>query len=711
MPTDPYVLPNGVDSGKLTHRMPRLASILAFLRPCCWVAALGLLGHGAVALAADPPDPPIRPEPPGLLLHDFERATAPLPGVTMSGWTAEPGIDAGRVWYGIEPSQRAGGGRALHLRYRFGPGATGDIGWRLSLPDLDASAYDHLEFWIRGDAGSDNAEAVKIEFKQPLVGGPFGLLRKGSTIVTDIGSDWRQVRVPLNFMSGIADWKHLSQFGIVLEPSRVPSLSGGYWLDDIALLKIGQPGPSIRDPVIPSLKTAWENSLGGKAAAQPHIRARLTGWPERLVVDPAELPGDDRGFLERLARDTWRGLTALSDREHGLPFDTVRLNGSVEPERAWLGDYTNVTNIGLYLIDIVAARELGLIDAAETKTRLSRVLNTLEQLETYRGFFYNYYDTTTLERTSHFVSFVDSAWLSAGLIVVRNAVPEWADRCSRLIEREDYRFFYDPVERLMMHGYYVNLPQRSEYSYGLLYSEARLGSLIAIGKGEAPTEHWYRMARTFPASFDWQSQSPKHRMAKTVGGHRFFGGYYSWKGLKYVPSWGGSLFEALMPLLVLDELRYAPASLGRNALAHAGMHRRFALEQLGYPVWGLSPSSTPAGNGYSEYGVRILGTLGYRAGAVTPHAAALALLVDPVPAVADLRQLAARYPLYGDFGFYDAVDPRTGQVAHNYLALDQSMILIALANYLRNGVVQRYFAADPIIQPVLPMLGAERFFD
>ncbi|MCC9001536.1 MAG: hypothetical protein LM549_02755, partial [Candidatus Competibacter sp.] len=68
-----------------------------------------MLGHGAVALAADPPDPPVRPDPPGLLLHDFERATAPLPGVTMSGWTAEPGIDAGRVGYGIEPSQRAGG--------------------------------------------------------------------------------------------------------------------------------------------------------------------------------------------------------------------------------------------------------------------------------------------------------------------------------------------------------------------------------------------------------------------------------------------------------------------------------------------------------------------------------------------------------------------------------------------------------------------------
>jgi hypothetical protein len=131
------------------------------------------------------------------------------------------------------------------------------------------------------------------------------------------------------------------------------------------LIKTGQPGPSIHDRVIPPNKTAWENRLGGKEAAQPYIQARLAGWPERLLVDSRmELPADDRAFLERLARDTWRGLAALSDREHGLPLDTVRFDGSIDPERAWVGDYTNVTNIGLYLIDIVAARELGLIDSA-----------------------------------------------------------------------------------------------------------------------------------------------------------------------------------------------------------------------------------------------------------------------------------------------------------------------------------------------------------
>ena len=678
--------------------------VLRSIRLGAMIMTGSLIAFGGAASATESVIPP-------LILHDFEQTLSPTPGVMMSGWTTEPGHHPGLLSYRLEPAQRPGSRRALHLRYRFFPGATEAMGWQLRLPSLDASTYDHLELWIRGDEHTGYADALKLEFKQPLSGGPPGLLRQGSYVINGITGNWRRIRIPLNRMNGIEDWKQLRWLTLALQPRRLSISSGGYWLDDIALIKTGQPGPSIRDPVIAPRKSAWETRNGGRTATQSLIRARLAEWPKRLTVSPMELPTHDRAFLERLARDTWRGLAAFTDREHGLPLDTVRFNGAVIPESAGLGDYTNVTNIGLYLMDVIAARELELISGKEAQTRLARILDALEQLETWQGFFYNYYDTTTLERTSHFLSFVDSAWLSAGLIVVRNSVPQLAERCTRLIDREDYRFFYDPVEQLMMHGYYVNLPYRSEYSYGLLYSEARLGSLIAIGKGEAPQEHWFRMARTFPRSFSWQRQSPKNRVDKIVNGYRFSGGYYSWRGLHYAPSWGGSLFEALMPLLVLDEAHYAPASLGKNALVHTQLQRRFALEQLGYPVWGLSPSSKPDGKNYGEYGARILGVRGYPGGAITPHAAALALMTEPVAAVANLRQLANRYPIYGDFGFYDAVDPKTGQVAYNYLALNQSMILIALANHLRNGVIQRYFAADPIMQQVLPLLSAERFFE
>jgi hypothetical protein len=174
----------------------------------------------------------------------------------------------------------------------------------------------------------------------------------------------------------------------------------------------------------------------------------------------------------------------------------------------------------------------------------------------------------------------------------------------------NYRFFYDTQRDLLSHGYFVHRRARSRYHYGVLYTEARLGALLAIGKGDVPESTWFHMVRTYPADCLGQNQAPIDAHRKTVRGHEVWGGWYEWEGVRYVPSWGGSMFEALMPTLVLDEPRIAPASLGLNAVAHATVQRRYALETLGYPVWGLSPSSIPPGDGYREYGVRVRGIRG-----------------------------------------------------------------------------------------------------
>jgi hypothetical protein len=217
------------------------------------------------------------------------------------------------------------------------------------------------------------------------------------------------------------------------------------------------------------------------------------------------------------------------------------------------------------------------------------------------------------------------------------------------------------------------------------------------------------MARTLPSRCSWQSLRPRGRVAKRVDGHRLAGGWYEWEGERFVPSWGGSMFEALMPRLVLDERAHAAASLGANGDAHVRVQQKWAAAQ-GYSVWGMSPSWRPAG-GYGEHGVAVLGVLGYPSGVVTPHASALALSADPAAAAESLRRLGERFDIYGDFGFYDAVDPIRGDVSHAYLSLDQSMTLIAIANQLKSGCVQKYFEADAIAQRVLPLLRAERFFE
>ncbi len=91
---------------------------------------------------------------------------------------------------------------------------------------------------------------------------------------------------------------------------------------------------------------------------------------------------------------------------------------------------------------------------------------------------------------------------------------------------------------------------------------------------------------------------------------------------------------------------------------------------------------------------------------MSPHASALALAVIPEEAIANLRALADRYDVYGDFGFYDAVDPVSGRVVHAYLALDQAMLLVAVANHLTAGKLQHLFERDPIIVTALAILHA-----
>ncbi len=597
----------------------------------------------------------------------------------------------------------------MRVSYGFASDEPAQLGFRAWLNDADGRAFDHLAFWVRGSGDPPAPFKLELHRPDPAIA---GLSQRGSTVVEGVTGQWQHLRIPLTRFTGLSDFSELEALVINLQSRRTAHRAGSYCFDDFALVRTGNPGPSAHDRLEPVRKQAWEAAAGGAEAAKPLLKARLRAWPERLLRQPEELDGDDQRFLRRVASDTWRGLDGLRDRENGLPLDTIRFGkDSSALTDSRIGDYTNVTNVGLYLMAVVAARELGLIDAAAARERLTQVLATLERLETHAGFFFNYYDTTSLERSSHFVSFVDSAWLSAGLIVARQAFAELRESIDRLLAREDYGFFYDPVEQLMSHGYYVNVPSYAEYHYGLLFTEARLGSVIAIGKGDVPAAHWFRMVRSFPPEFRWQSQRPQGPALRQVSGHEVMSGHYTWGDERYVPSWGGSLFEALMPILVLDEPRHAPRSLGANAATHVRVQQAYARTVLRSPVWGFSPSSTPSGDNYGEYGVKALGAKGYPSAAVTPHAAALALAVAPEAATQNLRELARRYPIYGEFGFYDAVDPQTGEVAYKYLALDQAMLFLALANHLEDGVVRRYFESDPIIQRALPVLGREHFWE
>lgn len=650
--------------------------------------------------------------------HDLK---LPLPAVTEKVSLTDSGIDLGR-WQ----VQQSGNSRMtlsvigskpnrpprlrLHVQPQKAIENPSQTRALLDLKGLDASRYDHLTLSIEGETVASSSELELQLIRKSNTGAK--LEETGRFMLGGITGGRRTVEIPLNYFQGISRFDHLSALAIAIPKDAGNLKEGAYLVDDIEFLKTGHEGILSEGALSAEGKRLWAEREGGDIAARPKLKARLAGWPEQLLIEPSALPENEREFLQRLAKDTWRGIDGLTDKIHGLPLDRVSFaKEGVDPKTSLIGDYTNITNIGVYLVAITAAMDLDLINRKDALQRIKVTLNTLDHLENYRGFFFNYYNTTTLERGTNLASFVDSAWLSAGLMIVRQAFPELEWHCSQLINMGNYGLFYDPEQKLMTHGLFMHTGKRSEHHYGILYTEARIGSLIGIGKGEVPQEHWFALARTLPPSADWQSEKPIGYEPRQSGGQQWMAGHYHWHDRDYVPSWGGSQFEALMPLLVLDEMQHAPKSLGANDRTHSLLQRLYATEDLGYPIWGMSPSATADGLGYGEFGVKKLGMGGYPAGVVTSHAAGLALMTEPQEAVKNLRRIAIDYHAYGDFGLYDAINPTTREVGYTYLCLDQSMILIALANHLADHSIQRYFAKDPIIQNVLPMIGREHFFE
>jgi hypothetical protein len=259
-----------------------------------------------------------------------------------------------------------------------------------------------------------------------------------------------------------------------------------------------------------------------------------------------------------------------------------------------------------------------------------------------------------------------------------------------------------------------------------------------MGLHQMPGNVWWRRWRELPPpapfpdcqatdpDFSWQGQWPMpgswQPYTDPQSGQRFpvWEGHYRYPGsdLTFIPTFAGGMFEGLMANEVVPETSWGPRSFGLADARTADVQIKYATRQLGLPVWGMSPSSTPDDSGgYGGFGVAGLTFPYHGAGAdathpnlglsqchgcatedvVTPHASFLALDVAPQQALANIRALRSRYPgVYGTDGFFDAVNPTTGSVGHRYLVLDQSMIMAALDNSLNHRALQNHFANDPV---------------
>src|ERR1700722_16903846 len=478
-----------------------------------------------------------------------------------------------------------------------------------------------------------------------------------------------------------------------------------------------------------------------------------------------------------IARDTWKFYQADVDPATHLPLDNLTFAaGSATP--TGYGRYTSAANIGVYLWAVTAAQDLGLVTRPRARELVTATLREVAHLKRFDGFLYQWYDTTTgdvirnpgdidcsTEPTPtfdncYFVSNVDNGWYASGLIAVREAMPELRQLVDGLIAPMNFGLFYDgraethcnvnpaiagnqPTGQ-MYGGYYVGLPpdQGSNWTHyyhnGAFYSDPRISAYIGMGLHQMPGNVWWRSWRELPPpapypdcqatdpDFSWQGQWPMGGNWQTYtdpqSGQKFtvWEGHYSYPGssLTFIPTYSGGMFEGLMPNEIVPETSWGPRSFGLADARTAQVQIKYATQQLHYPVWGMSPSSTPDDTGgYAGYGVEGLAFPYYGTGAdashpnqglsqchgcatedvVTPHASFIALDVAPQQAYANIEKLRTLFPgLYGPVGFFDAVNPVTGAIGQRDLVLDQSMIMAALDNALDNRALQRDFARDPV---------------
>ncbi|QPM90549.1 Cyclic beta-(1,2)-glucan synthase NdvB [Pseudooceanicola algae] len=527
------------------------------------------------------------------------------------------------------------------------------------------------------------------------------------------------------------------------------------------------------------------------------------------IEDSLQVAPGDEADLRRVARTTWRYFeTFVTAETHDLPPDNFQ-----DTPAPKLAERTSPTNIGLYLLSVLSARDLGWIGQAETIGRIARTVSTLEGMERYRGHFYNWYDTRDLSvMQPRYVSSVDSGNLAGHLIAVSSALTDWSknptvhshgnltgigDTLAVLVERlaqvpddrrtlramrrrleeliegfgrshaayiaepqlatlralnlrliaadivrhatdfdaeseraatsevlwwaqalrancdaivgqadesapsrgaqaqtledlaqrlrklafeMDFALLLNPEKRLLSIGYRPDSDEQDDSCYDLLASEARLASLFAIAKGDVPTTHWMRLGRPVTS-------------IGTRGA---------------LLSWSGSMFEYLMPPLVMHErvggvLHAASVMAVRAQMQHG--HR------LNLP-WGVSESAFSARDRemnyqYYAFGVPMLALKRMQTTdhVIAPYATLMAAQFFPRAAVRNLQRLNG-LGAFGPYGYFDAVDFTASRmpegqehvVVRTVMAHHHGMSIVAIANVVLDGIHRDRFHADPVIK-------------
>ncbi|HEX5311970.1 GH36-type glycosyl hydrolase domain-containing protein [Aquabacterium sp.] len=481
---------------------------------------------------------------------------------------------------------------------------------------------------------------------------------------------------------------------------------------------------------------------------------------ERKSAEPEQ---EDSTYLRGIARDTWRYFErCVGPGDHHLPPDNLQT-----APHDMVAHRTSPTNIGLYLLSVACARQFGWIGTQDLLTRLEATLTSMRTLERHRGHFLNWYDTRTCSALlPKYLSTVDSGNLCGHLLTVAQACRElakhpyqkepfqralkdimqrmapliaqrlqltqaqrdelrWlladhratkrsaqrdaeasqaltdaashaftvtrrlryiAHEFEQLADQADFGFLYHPKRHLFHLGFRVGEQQLDAGFYDLLASEARLTGLWAIAKGDVPVSHWSTLGRPFYA------------LGHKVG----------------VRSWSGSMFEYLMPGLILEE----PSGSVLSDACDVAVQEQKTFSRLKGVPWGISESAYAQRDHtlayqYAPHGVPRLALrrTPHDELVIAPYATALAAQLDRQGATLNFQDMQ-RSGARARYGFVEAIDytpgmqigGETSTPVYTFMAHHQGMVIVSLANVLLEKVVQRWGMANVHIEAVSSLL-------
>ena len=253
-----------------------------------------------------------------------------------------------------------------------------------------------------------------------------------------------------------------------------------------------------------------------------------------------------------------------------------------------------------------------------------------------------------------------------------------AETCAVIVRETEFGFLYDRTRGLFAIGYRAGSPSLDPSYYDLLASEARLASFMAVARNEVPVEHWFQLGRTLTRA----------------------------AGELALVSWSGSMFEYLMPSLVM---RSYPGTILDDTCAGAVRRQIAYAARFGVP-WGVSESAYNVRDRHHTYQYRAFGVpdLALKRGlgrdlVIAPYATALAAMVAPARALANLTALE-RLGALGPYGFREALDysrPDPGRpfaLVRTWMAHHVGMSVVALANAITGQRWQARFHADPMVR-------------